>query len=100
MIRLAAVLLIASAYFSPAHAAEVMPWSEFDRGVLERAGQDRANLSMPAPAEAPLFAASTATQAKRPVAESTDVPLPPGIWLFITALAAGLMVIRRRVDQA
>jgi hypothetical protein len=98
MIRLATVLLIASAYFSPAHAAEVMPWSEIGHGALERAGQDRVSLSMPAPVEVPHFAVSSAAQAKRPAAEPTEVPLPPSIWMFLAALAAGLMVIRRRAD--
>jgi hypothetical protein len=106
MIRLATILLIASAYFSPAHALGV----DFDHGVyrsvLESAGVERASFDLEPPAEdgprsgALRFVADpvSARAGKRTLARA-KVPLPPSIWMFLAALAAGLMVIRRRADR-
>jgi len=42
MFRFAIILILASAYFSPAHALGVDRWNALDRDVLDRVNQDRA----------------------------------------------------------
>jgi len=46
MIRFAAILILVSAYFSPAHALSVDLWQEIERDVLDLVNQDRANLGL------------------------------------------------------
>lgn len=46
MIRFAIILLIASAYFSPARALSVDLWNDFERDVLTLVNQDRAGLGL------------------------------------------------------
>jgi hypothetical protein len=106
MIRLATVLLIASAYFSPAHAIGVDLENGLEPSVLESAGPERASFDLDLPAAdgqpagvLPLFADSVLARTETRRLARAKVPLPSGIWLFITALAAGLMVIRRRADR-
>lgn len=46
MIRFAIILVIASAYFSPARALSVDLWNDFERDVLTLVNQDRAGLGL------------------------------------------------------
>lgn len=46
MICIAIIVLIASAFFSPAHALSVDPWNDPERTVLELVNQDRAGLGL------------------------------------------------------
>jgi hypothetical protein len=46
MIRIAIIVLIASAFFSPAYALGVDPWSDPERNVLDLVNQDRADLDI------------------------------------------------------
>ena len=46
MIRIAVIVLIASAFFSPAHALSVDPWNDPEHTVLDLLNQDRARLGL------------------------------------------------------
>jgi hypothetical protein len=46
MIRFAIILLLASAYFSPAHALGIDFWNAFERDVLDLVNQDRAGVGL------------------------------------------------------
>lgn len=46
MLRIATLLLIASAYFSPTNALTIDLWNELERDILELVNQDRANLGL------------------------------------------------------
>lgn len=46
MIRIAVIVLIASAFFSPAHALSVDPWNDPEHTVLDLVNQDRARLGL------------------------------------------------------
>jgi hypothetical protein len=109
MIRIAIILLIASAIFSPAYALATDQLSDPGYGALDRANWDSASETFYPPAgqrrqrdatiTPPLFSDAVRVSTESVATAPVPVPLPPSIWLFVAALATGMTLIRRRKDQ-
>lgn len=123
MIRFAVILILASAYFSPAHALPVDHSNAFERDVPALVGGDGSNLELDALAEGLRLRDAAAGKTEAGIADAGDraqtarfvpaerdnkiaagflsdrmvtVPLPGSFWLFAMALAAGLLLQRRQ----